>query len=206
MFLVRLLVSTSVASALTVAAAVPVAAQQLDAETSSVYTVKKGASSVGFTIYGSMIFKIKRDGKFKDFTGELAYDPANPGNTRVDLTVYTASVDMHNAENEQLMKSGQFFDVEHFPTMHFTNSQTDVRPDGTLAMTGDMTIRGVTKKMTIPVKVHSSVGTESVFEATFPIDRTEFGINGNPGYGGFSLKISKNVEIHLAIATAMQTR
>src|SRR5262245_2811597 len=103
MFLVRLLVSTSVASALTVAAAVPVAAQQLDAETSSVYTVKKVASSVGFTIYGSMIFKIKRDGKFKDFTGELAYDPANPGNTRVDLTVYTASVDMHNTEHDQLM-------------------------------------------------------------------------------------------------------
>src|SRR5690349_5326020 len=201
MFLVRLLVSTFVASALTLAAALPATAQT-ERDSASVYTVNKAASSVGFTIYGSMIFKIKRDGKFKDFTGELAYDPANPGQTRVDLTIYTGSVDMHNTEHDQLMKSGEFFDVEHFPTMHFTNSETDVRPDGTLAMTGDMTIRGVTKRMTIPVKVHPIVGADSVFEATFPIDRTAFGINGNPGYGGFTLKISKNVQIHLAIATA----
>ena len=173
---------------------------------SSIYAVNKTGSSVGFTIYGSMIFKIKRDGRFKDFSGELAYDPANPGNTRVDLTVYTASVDMHNSENDQLMKSGEFFDVAHFPTMHFTNSQTDVRPDGTLSMTGDMTIRGVTKKMTIPVKVRHGFGADSIFETTFPIDRTEFGLNGNPGYGGFTLKIAKNVQIHLAIATAMQTK
>jgi len=200
MFLVRLLVSTSVASALTVAGAFPAAAQT---EVASVYTVNRAASSVGFTIYGSMIFKIKRDGLFKDFNGELAYDPANPGNTRVDLTVYTGSVDMHNSEHDQLMKSGEFFDVDHFPTMHFTNSQTDVRADGTLAMTGDMTIRGVTKKMTIPVKVHP--GNRAVFEATFPIDRTDFGLNGNPGWGGFTLKIAKNVQIHLAIATAIQT-
>jgi len=204
MFLVRLLVSSSMAGALTVAAALPAAAQPETA--SSIYTVNKTGSSVGFTISGSMIFKVKRDGRFRDFSGELAYDPANPGNTRVDLTVYTASVDMHNSEHDQLMKSEQFFDVEHFPTMHFTNSETDVRPDGTLAMTGDMTIRGVTKKMTIPVKVHPGNGADSVFEATFPIDRTDFGLNGNAGWGGFRLKIAKDVEIHLAIATAMHTR
>jgi len=204
MFLVRLLVSTSLASALTVAAALPAAAQT--EAPSSMYSVNKTGSSVGFTIYGSMIFKVKRDGRFKDFTGELAYDPANPGNTRVDLTVYTASVDMHNSEHDQLMKSEQFFDVEHFPTMHFTNSQTDVRPDGTLALTGDMTIRGVTKKMTIPVKVRHGVGADSIFETTFPIDRTDFGLNGNAGWGGFTLKIAKNVQIHLAIATAIQTK
>jgi polyisoprenoid-binding protein YceI len=45
--------------------------------------VNQAASSVGFTIYGSMIFKIHRDGTFKDFTGELAYDSARPSNTHV---------------------------------------------------------------------------------------------------------------------------
>lgn len=183
-------------------AAIPAAAQ---AEPASVYSVNRAASSVGFTIYGSMIFKVKRDGQFKDFTGELAYDPTNPGHTHVDLTVYTASVDMHNAEHDQLMKSGEFFDVDRFPTMHFTNSTTDVRGDGTLAMTGDMTIRGVTKKMTIPVKVRAESGAGAVFEATFPIDRTDFGLNGNPGWGGFTLKIAKDVQIRIAIATALRT-
>ena len=173
------------------------------------YTVNQAASSVGFTIYGSMIFKIRRDGTFKDFTGELAYDSARPSNTQVDLTVYTGSVDMHNAEHDQLMKSPEFFDVERFPTLHFASAGAEVKPDGTLAMTGEMTIRGVTRRMTIPVKVRPSAaadGSGAIFETTFPIDRTEFGLNGNPGWGGFTLKIAKNVQIHLAIATAVVTR
>ena len=178
-------------------------------DTTGLYTVNQARSSIGFTIHGSMIFKVSRDGQFKDFTGELAYDPAQPASTHVDLIVYTGSVDMHNREHDQLMKSGEFFDVEHFPTMHFVSSSAQIRPDGTLAMTGDLTIRGVTKQMTIPVKLKPSArpdGTGAVFETTFPIDRTEFGLNGNPGWGGFTLKIAKDVQIHLAIATAVVTR
>jgi polyisoprenoid-binding protein YceI len=75
-------------------------------------------------------------------------------------------------------------------------------------MIGDMTIRGVTRKMTIPVKLRQdgqSAQAGAVFETTFPIDRTEFGLNGNPAWGGFSLKIAKSVQIHIAIATATQT-
>jgi polyisoprenoid-binding protein YceI len=153
-----------------------------------------------------MIFKVTRDGQFKDFTGELSYDPARPANTHVDLTVYTASVDMHDAEHNQLMKSGEFFDVEHFPTMHFSSSSVESRADGTLVMTGDMTIRGVTRQMNIPVKLRQSSSgpaAGATFETTFPIDRTEFGLNGNPGWGGFTLKIAKDVQIHIAIATAL---
>ena len=185
-------------------------AARAQSEVTELYTVNPAASSVGFTIYGSMIFKVHRDGKFKDFTGELAYDPAHPASTHVDLTVYTGSVDMHNAEHDQLMKSPEFFDVTRFPTMHFTSSSTEVRPDGTLEMTGEMTIRGVTKRMTIPVKLrqpgNAASGSGAIFETTFPIDRTEFGLNGNPAYGGFTLKIARNVQIRLAIATAVISR
>lgn len=177
------------------------------AETSSVYSVNQAAGTIGFTIYGSMIFRIKRDGEFKDFSGKLSYDPANPAGTHVDLTVFTGSVDMHNAQNDQLLKSVEFFDVAHFPTMHFANSSADIKPDGTLVMTGDMTIRGVTRQMTIPVRLRpAEKGAESsgaVFETNFPIDRTEFGLNGSPTLGGFKLSISKNVQIHIAIATPL---
>jgi polyisoprenoid-binding protein YceI len=123
--------------------------------------------------------------------------------------VYTASVDIHDADNNQLLKSSEFFDVDRFPTMHFTNSTTEVRPDGTLEMTGDMTIRGITKKMTIPVRLRPEAKAAqggAVFETTFPIDRTAFGLNGDPAWGGLSLKIARSVQIHMAIATAMLTR
>jgi polyisoprenoid-binding protein YceI len=204
MFLVRLPMSLVAASLISLATSSTAGAQT---ETSSVYQVNETAGTVGFTIYGSMIFKIKRDGQFKDFSGQLAYDPSNPAGTHVDLTVYTGSVDMHNPEQDQLMKSGDFFDVAHFPTMHFSSSSTDLKPDGTLAMMGDMTIRGITRHMTIPVRLRPAAkggdSSGAVFETTFPIDRTEFGLNGSPKLGGFKLSISKNVEIHIAIATPL---
>ena len=108
---------------------------------------------------------------------------------------------MHNAENEQILKSGDFFDVEHFPTMHFVSDSTATKADGTFSMTGDMTIRGVTKRMTIPVKRRGDPSTP-IFESSFQIDRTEFGLNGLPKWNGVKVSISKNVEVHIAIATS----
>jgi polyisoprenoid-binding protein YceI len=207
MTLVRLLFLSFVLTVVMLGVLRPAAAAEVETP-APVYTVNQGGSSIGFTISGSkMFFKFKRDGQFKDFNGELSYDPAHPGAAHVDLTVYTGSVDMHDPNNNQLLKSSEFFDVDRFPTMHFTNSATQVRADGTLEMIGDMTIRGVTKKMTIPVKLRQdSKSAHAVFETTFPIDRTEFGLNGDPSMGGFSLKIAKSVQIHIAIATAILTR
>ena len=111
MFLVRLLVSTSVASALTVTAAPPAAAQMDTA--SSVYMVNKTGSSVGFTIYGSMIFKIKRDGRFKDFTGELAYDPANPGT--YTLQVAKTKPTQTDLQQDTVTAGGPLTDVGALP-------------------------------------------------------------------------------------------
>src|SRR5436190_3125695 len=162
------------------------------------YAFSQPESRVGFTIFGKSFFKIQRDGEFKDFTGEVSYDPSHPANTHVDLTVFTASVDMHNPDNDQLLKSGAFFDVDRYPTMHFSSSSADVRPDGSFSLTGDMTIRGVTKRMTIPVRLRQGPpgGTPgAVFETNFQIDRTEFGLNGAANWGGFKVSISKSVQI-----------
>jgi len=161
-------------------------------------------SAVDFTIYASKIFTFKREGQFKEFTGQLSFNPANPLDTQVDLTVYTSSVDIHNDEHNQLLKSGSFFDVERFPTMHFASSSTDVKPDGTFSVTGDLTIRGITQRMTIPAKLKlaSETGGPSIasFESTFEIDRTEFGLTGIAKTHGFNVSISKKVQIHIAMA------
>jgi polyisoprenoid-binding protein YceI len=183
---------------------VMVAAPPAQAET-SLYSLDRTASAVGFTVSASKIFTLKRKGEFKEFTGQLAFDPENPGNTHFELTVFTSSVDIHNAEHNTLLKSGAFFDVEHYPTLQFTSSTADVNTDGTLSVTGDMTIRGITQRMTIPIRLVPSPqpgGQGSVLESTFEIDRTMFGINGIAKTHGFNISISKKVQIHLAIATA----
>ena len=174
-----------------------------DPET-AVYSLDRTEGVVDFTITASKIFQVKRKGEFTDFTGQLSYNAEDPDSTHVDLTVYTSSIDIHNAEHNQLLKSGAFFDVEHFPTMHFMSSSASMKPDGTLSVTGDMTIRGITQQMTIPVKLKGASPedrpTGAVFESTFEIDRTKFGLIGIPKPQGFNVSISKTVRIHIAIA------
>ena len=199
---VRLPVSLAAATLLILAAPVLARAQ---ASSDDVYVVDQAASSVSFTLQASAIFKVKKDGYFKNFSGLVAYDPARPTDTRVDLTVVAGSIDMRNSEHSQLLKSAQFFDVDHFPTLHFASETTQLQPDGTLSVTGDMTIRGITRKMTIPVTLRPTTlsGTTpgAAFESTFQIDRTEFGLNGSASQYGFHVSISKKVQIHIAIAT-----
>ena len=149
---------------------------------------------VDFAVFAKLLFTMKKEGRFKQFTGQLSYDPSHPGDTRVDLTVYTASVDMSNPDHAAMLKSGDFFDVDRFPTMHFVSAATQIRPDGTVSLVGDLTIRDVTRRIEVPVKI----GAKS-FETTFQIDRTEFGLNGSPSWSGMNVSISKNVEIHIAI-------
>jgi polyisoprenoid-binding protein YceI len=166
------------------------------------YGLNPQASVVGFSVYARLLFKIEQQGRFRNFTGELSFDPEHPDDTRVDLTVYTASVDMHDTDHEALLRSGDFFDVERFPTMHFVSAATARRPDGSFAVTGDLTIRDITKRIAIPVRIKATPqsGAAAVFESTFDIDRTEFGLNGTPKLSGMNVSIAKNVQIRIAIA------
>lgn len=184
--------------------ATPLASAAQPMAPSDDYSFNHAKSIVGFTIYAKALFTIKREGQFKDFTGDVSYDPLHPNDTHVDLTVYTSSVDMHNTEHEALLRSNGFFDVAEFPTMHFVSAGTNTRSDGTFEVTGDLTIRGITKRMAIPVKIRPAAGASAtsspVFETTFDIDRTEFGLNGTPTWGGINVSIAKKVQIHIAIA------
>jgi polyisoprenoid-binding protein YceI len=85
--------------------------------------------------------------------------------------------------------------------MHFTGAAASVKSKGTLTMTGDLTIRGITKRISAPVTFRSmGTGAPGTFETTFQIDRTEFGLNGTPRWGGFNVSIAKKIQIHIAVA------
>ena len=202
----RMRLSVSSAAAVMMIIATPIMAHAQETS-NGVYMLDRAASMVSFTLYGSAIFKIKKDGYFRDFTGLVSYNPERPDDTRVDLTVRAASIDTQNSTHDELLKSDEFFDVEHYPTIHFASQSANVRPDGTLSMTGDMTIHGITKRMTIPVTMRRTTMTgtppSAAFESTFQIDRTDFGLNGSAREYGIHVSISKKVQIHIAIATRL---
>jgi polyisoprenoid-binding protein YceI len=174
-----------------------------------VYPLSQAAGVVDFTVSARMVLPFKREGRFTDFTGQLSYDAARPGDTRVDLTVFTSSVDMKDREQADILRSPDFFDVDRFPTMHFASTAAAVARDGKWMVTGDLTIRGITKHITVPVRLENAAagGQQApVFETTFQIDRTDFGLNGTPRWGGVNVSIGRNVQIHIAVGSVAGAR
>ncbi len=165
------------------------------------YSLDRDAGRVGFTIYARVIFNVPKEGRFTRFAGNLSFDPSSPDTTHVDLTVFTNSVTMNNPEHDALLRSDDFFDVDHFP-MHFVSEGVTRRSDGTFAVTGDLTIRDVTDAS--PCRSGSRrplrPARGALFQTTFEVDRTEYGLNGTARSTGISVPISKTVQIKIAIA------
>ena len=73
--------------------------------------LNQSSSLVAFTLFTQGPLRVKREGRFHDITGELSYDPNRPADTRVDVVVNTASVDVNDARHNELLRSHEFFDA-----------------------------------------------------------------------------------------------
>jgi len=169
---------------------------------------ERAFSTVQFNIveFGVM----KQDGDFRDFNGDIVYDLAHPERSHVNFVVQVASIDARSHARERVLLSDDFFDEPHFPTMNFVSTSVTAQPDKTLQVSGDITIRGVKKHITVPVRYlglnrldNESHETFAGFETTFTIDRTDFGVNGSRWSGG-KLALSKEVTVHLTIGGQVQ--
>ena len=141
-------------------------------------------------------------GHFKEFSTSLMADPAQLTNGSVTVEVKTATVNTENEKRDAHLRSPDFFDVEKFPVMTFKS--TKVESNGKdLALSGDLTIRGVTKpvvlKGTFNGKVTDPWGKERLgFEVSTTIDRRDFGLVWNKLVEGSSL-VGDEVTIDIAI-------
>ena len=166
------------------------------------FTVDKVHSEAEFKIRHMMS---SVTGKFTDFGGTVNLDRANPAASSVEFTVQTASVDTANPDRDKHLRSADFFDVEKFPTINFKS--TKIVPSGTkdtYDVTGDFTMHGVTKRITIPVTflgfAKDPWGNERAgFELSTTVNRKDYGINWNKALdeGGFLLQDDVKISISL---------
>ena len=144
------------------------------------YKVDADHSGVNFTIRH---FVSNVPGLFKDYEGTIVYDKDNPAGSKVEFTVQATSIDTGNADRDKHLRSADFFDVEKFPTLSFTSTQVKAVDKDTLEVTGDLTMHGVTKKVTIPVDFLGTAktpnGEKAGFETSFTLNRKDYGIIWN---------------------------
>lgn len=150
------------------------------------YVVDAARSAIGFHATSRFM---DADGRFARFAGELALDPARPEAATARMTVEVASLDTGIGLRDNHLRSDDFFAVARYPTATFVLTGAS-RADGRWEATGALTIRGVTRRVTVPVALHASGGTLRV-AGELTIDRHDFGIS----YRSFLNPIGDRVRI-----------
>jgi polyisoprenoid-binding protein YceI len=141
----------------------------------------KAHTQIKFRVKHLMVANVWGD--FDEFQGTILYDPDKPQDARVNVTIDINSIDTGNDKRDGHLKSEDFFYAEKYPTMTFESTKVSVDGNG-LKVTGDLTIRGVTKEITLDVEgPHGPVdmmGTQKIAAtATANLNRTDFGLNWN---------------------------
>lgn len=137
--------------------------------------------------HSAVAFKVRHfftqvPGHFNTFDGTIVYDPEKPEDSSVEMTVQAESIDTGNENRDGHLRSADFFDVEKFPTLSFQSVSVQSAGDGELAVLGDFSMHGVTKRLTIPVNVLGLMQGEQAragFSTEFTLNRKEFGIEWN---------------------------
>lgn len=177
----------------------------LAAAAPAIYKVDPDHSGVNFTIRH---FVTNVSGRFKDFDGTIKYDKQNPAASSVEFTIQTASIDTANTDRDGHLKSADFFEVEKFPTMSFASTGVKAKDADTLEVTGDLTIHGVTKRVTIPVEVLGTMampkGEKAGFETSFTVNRKEYGIVWNRVLDAGGTILGDDVKISVAVEADKQ--
>src|SRR6202522_782377 len=105
---------------------------------------------VEFKVKHMMIANVK--GHFSKVSGVLVRDESNPANDRIEATIEATSIQTRDEQRDTHLKSADFFHVEKFPTLHFKSTGVKVVGAGELSVEGDLTIHGVTKKVSFAVE------------------------------------------------------
>ena len=145
-------------------------------------------------------------GEFKTVSGTIALDQANLSASQVSVEIDAASVNTNNDRRDNHLRTADFFDVEKNPKITFVSKSIAVK-DNKGTMTGDLTMRGVTKPVTLDVQVEGigkqGPGTIAGFTATGKVNRKDYGINWNKtlDQGGTMLGDDVTLEITVEAKT-----
>jgi polyisoprenoid-binding protein YceI len=141
-------------------------------------------------------------GVFSKITGSANYDPADPSKDSLEATIDASTLDTRVEARNNDLRSPHFFDVQKYPTITFRSKSAKAAGAGKVAITGDLTMHGVTKEVVLdvdgptpPIKDPMGKGQRMGANATTKITRQDFGITAAPGVVGDEVTITIDVEL-----------
>jgi polyisoprenoid-binding protein YceI len=168
------------------------------------FAIDKTHSEAAFQVR-HLVTKVR--GRFTDLGGSIAFDEASPAASSVTFTIQAASIDTGTPDRDAHLRSADFFHVEKYPTLTFVSTAIEARGGDEYAVTGDLTMRGVTKRITLPVtflgKAKDPWGNEKLgFEAETTINRKDYGLTWNAALETGGFLVGDEVKISVSIQAA----
>ena len=174
--------------------------------TTGTWAIDPTHTTIGFSIRHAMIAKVR--GRFTEFEGTFVIDSANVGASSASITIQAGSFTTENADRDNHVKSGDFLDVENFPTLMFVSTGA-VQQGGTFTVTGDLTIHGVTQSVPVEFELTGTStnpwgGNLIGFEGTADISREAFGLTWNTALETGGVLVSDTVKLVLDVEAVKQ--
>jgi polyisoprenoid-binding protein YceI len=168
------------------------------------YQIDRAHSEAAFQVR-HLITKVR--GHFAEFDGTIGFDAAQPAHSSVAFSVQTRSIDTNQAQRDEHLRSADFFDVEQFPLLTFKSTAVAARGAGQFDVTGELTIRDVTKTITLPVSYLGGAkdpwGADKIaFEAEITLNRKDYGLNWNAALETGGFLVGDDVKVSLSIQAA----
>ncbi|MFJ3866661.1 YceI family protein [Streptomyces nigra] len=167
------------------------------------YTIDPAHSTLGFVARHAMVTNVK--GKFLDFSGSLHLDGSDPAASTASLDIKMDSIDTGSADRDGHLKSADFFKTDEFPTMTFRSTKAEALGGDDYRITGDLTILGTTRPITIDLEFNGAAkdpfGNERVgFEGKAEILRSEWGLTWNAALETGGVLVSDKIKLNFDIS------
>lgn len=175
-----------------------------DEGASGVYNFDKAHTFIGFRVKHMGLIEVP--GYFRDFTGAVTYDAKDVSKSSVEFSAKIASVDTGVAPRNAHLQKAEFFDAEKFPEMKFKSTKIEKKGKQWM-VTGDLTIRDVTKSITFPFDVVGFIagerGTRMGITAETTINRRDYGVNYDQKLPNGTPSVSDEIKVSLQIEANM---
>jgi polyisoprenoid-binding protein YceI len=166
------------------------------------YTIDPAHTRLGFSARHAMVATVR--GQFTDFTGTAHVDTANPAGSKVELSIVANSISTGQQQRDDHLRSGDFFESEQYPDITFTS--TDVARDGDeWTITGDLTIKGVTRSIAVPFEFTGSAqdpfgNTRIGFEGAATLNRKDWGLTWNAALETGGVLVSEKIKLQFDVS------
>ncbi|MDQ1645685.1 MAG: hypothetical protein QOJ50_1869 [Cryptosporangiaceae bacterium] len=167
------------------------------------YNLDAAHTRIGFSARHAMVTKVR--GAFNEFEGTAVLDGAEPSKSSATVTIKAASIDTRNADRDAHLRSNDFFSMDEFPEITFVSTSVEQADPSTYNVTGDLTIKGITKPVTIPFEFTGAVvdpwGNQRVgFEGSATVNRKDWGVNFNATLEAGGLLVSEKITLEFEVS------